>query len=195
MCKKIWNKSNILTFIGLACSIIGMYFCFLGKQYISIILLIFSGICDAFDGTFAKKMNKSLESNEYGIQLDSLVDIVSSGIFPIVICLSMGFTHIIDILIYTFFAICGITRLAYFNVNTKNENNHFCGLPITCSTILLPIVYLITKNEIAFMFCLLILSILFVSNIKIIKPSFKEKTLISSIGIIGILIILFKMWF
>lgn len=80
---------------------------------------------------------------------------------------------------------CGITRLAYYNVNSNNEN-YFVGLPITCSSIFIPLVFIITKNEIALMSVILLLSIAFVTNIKIKKPSLKIKVLLSVIGIIGV---------
>lgn len=147
-------------------------------------MLIVSGICDAFDGTIAKKLRKNIK-DDYGIQLDSLADILSSGIFPIIICISMGFNKNVDIIIYCIFIICGITRLAYFNVNTKNETTCFTGLPITCTTIILPIIYNL-KNEVLFMSVLLLLSILFVSNIKIKKPNLKTKLVLSLMGIIFI---------
>ena len=75
MIANIWKKSNILTFIGIIFAIIGIYFC--NRMYINgaMTMMILAGICDAFDGFVAKKLSND---NTYGIQLDSLADIISS---------------------------------------------------------------------------------------------------------------------
>ena len=190
MISNIWGKRNILTFIGIVFSIIGIYFCNIKFINEAIIMMILAGICDAFDGFIAKKINND---DTYGIQLDSLSDIISSGILPISLCLSMGYDSFIDIGVYIIFIICGITRLAYYNVNSSNDKC-FVGLPITCSTILIPLLYIIIKNEIIFMLALLILSISFITNIKIPKPSLRMRTVLSIMGliVIGLICALFK---
>lgn len=87
MISEIWKKSNIITFIGIIISILGIFFCYNNMQNYAIIMLILAGICDVFDGTIARRINKN--PNSYGIQLDSLADIISFGIVPICIGLSM----------------------------------------------------------------------------------------------------------
>lgn len=189
---KIWNKANLITFLGIVLSVIGIEMCFLQKQNIAIILLMGAGICDAFDGTFAKKVNKSKnENNKYGIELDSLADVFSSGLFPVIICLSLGGNSIISMIIYILFISCGITRLAYFNIeNYKSE--YFTGLPITFSTIAIPFVYLTARNEIAFTSCLGILSLLFVVNTRIKKPGIYLKITLTILAVISAIIIILK---
>lgn len=190
MIKEIWKKCNILTFVGIMFAVLGISFCFKGKTDFAIIALILAGICDAIDGPVARRINK--EESKYGIQLDSLADIVASGVLPISICMSMGYTNYIDMVIYAIFIICGITRLSYYNVNSKDEDC-FTGIPITSSTMVLPLLYIIIKNEIAFVAVIALLSIGFVLNIKIKKPSLIIKIILSIIGIIvSIYIILFK---
>lgn len=190
MIKEIWKKHNIVTFIGITFAILGIYFCYLGKISLSIVMLVLSGICDAIDGPIARKINGS--NSNYGALLDSLSDIVAFGVLPVSICIEMGGTAIIYIIVYTLFVICGITRLAYYNVNSSGEE-YFVGCPITCSAMVIPLIYLITKNQIVFIVALAILAISFVSNIKIKKPTIKMKILLSIIGIaILTYILLFK---
>lgn len=182
MVKQIWKIQNLITMLGLLAAIVGIILCYNNMINYSIILLVFAGICDGVDGTFARKISK--DDNKYGTHLDSLNDIVSSGIYPVIICMALGYTGVIDAIVYAIYMICGITRLAYYNVNSS-EKGHFVGVPITTSTILIPLIYLITKNEYAFLGGFVVLSILFVSNIKIPKPSMKVKVLLSIIGIIA----------
>lgn len=103
----------------------------------------------------------------------------------------MGYNHVLSVIAYSIFIIAGITRLAYFNVNSSKEN-YFCGVPITMTTILIPLEYILIKNEYAYSILIAILSILFISNIKITKPNLKTKIILSIIGVIIILGIALK---
>ena len=184
MCRKIWKIENILTFIEVMILTVGIKMCFDNIIWGSMICLIFLGILDGLDGKFAQKVRKNEENKEYGVQLDSLADIISSGVFPVIILYSMKFDNMLDVLVYIIFLICGVTRLAFFNVNNKENNEYFYGIPITASAIILPIVYLLTNNEIIYMVCLFLLSILYVSKLKIKKLNLKLKIFLSIIGII-----------
>ena len=184
MCRKIWKIENILTFIEVMILTVGIKMCFDNIIWGSMICLIFLGILDGLDGKFAQKVRKNEENKEYGVQLHSLVDIISSGVFPVIILYSMKFDNMLDVLVYIIFLICGVTRLAFFNVNNKENNEYFYGIPITASAMILPIVYLLTNNEIIYMVCLFLLSILYVSKLKIKKLNLKLKIFLSIIGII-----------
>lgn len=176
---EIWNKANILTFIGASCAIAGIYCCFVNRTDLSIIMLIMTGICDAFDGPIARRYTKA---KDYGSYLDSLADIVSSGVLVVCIGMALGFTSIIAFIVYTLFIICGITRLAYYGINSSKKK-YFTGVPITTTAIVIPIIYLINRtNEVLFLSSLIVLSILFVTNIKIKKPSLKVKAILSILG-------------
>ena len=69
MISNLWKKSNIVTFMGIAFSIVGVCLCFLGNIKYAIVMLMLGGICDGFDGPIARRINK--EANPYGIQIDS----------------------------------------------------------------------------------------------------------------------------
>lgn len=188
-----YNPSIILTFIGLFCTIIGIKFAICGKVGISLILLLASGICDTFDGTIASLIKRNEKEKKYGVELDSLVDIACFGIFPIIIAISLDYTSLLDILIYCFYIFCGVTRLAYFNVD-KDNKSFFRGLPITMSSFILPIVMLLSKSEIIVVGTLLILGILFIIDFKIPKSSLKLKLLYLLLGIIIISLIILKLF-
>lgn len=86
-------------------------------------------ILDVLDGRIARATNSS---TGFGLQLDSLADVISFGIAPSVLALVWGFS-VIDhrlawIAAFTF-TICGAMRLARFNVQAGNLR-HFVGLPI-----------------------------------------------------------------
>jgi CDP-diacylglycerol--serine O-phosphatidyltransferase len=86
-------------------------------------------ILDILDGRIARLMNSS---TGFGLQLDSLADVISFGIAPSVLALVWGLSGVEPRLAWTAaftFTICGAMRLARFNVQAGNLK-HFVGLPI-----------------------------------------------------------------
>jgi len=86
-------------------------------------------LLDGLDGRIARLTNSS---TGFGLQLDSLADVISFGIAPSVLALVWGLStadqRLAWIAAFTF-AICGAMRLARFNVQAGNLK-HFVGLPI-----------------------------------------------------------------
>ena len=116
-----WNKSVILTYIGMFFSITGMLICLTtGNIKHALSCLVVSGICDMFDGYVARKCKRTKEEINFGIQLDSLVDTLSFVAFPIIIMLKMGLTKWYHLIPLTMFGIGGIARLAHFNITTND---------------------------------------------------------------------------
>ncbi len=86
-------------------------------------------ILDMLDGRIARLTNSS---TEFGLQLDSLADVISFGIAPSVLALVWGLSTVDYSLAWIAaftFTICGAMRLARFNVQAGNLK-HFVGLPI-----------------------------------------------------------------
>lgn len=86
-------------------------------------------ILDMIDGRIARLTNSS---TEFGLQLDSLADVISFGIAPSVLALIWGLSAVDSRLAWMAaftFAICGAMRLARFNIQAE-ELKHFVGLPI-----------------------------------------------------------------
>lgn len=173
-----WNKTVILTYIGVIISIIGMYFALNCKFNYAYSCLIISGICDLFDGKVARMFKRTKEEEQFGIQIDSLADMVSFILFPIIIYMSMGITSWYAIIVYAIFALCGIARLAYFNIDVKEEKQDqpikfYRGLPVTYVALIMPLFELIVRwlnLNFLYLIEMFIISILFILNIKVIKP-------------------------
>ena len=174
-----WNKSVILTYIGLSLAVLGVMLILLKVDLkYAIICLMASGICDLFDGTVARRCKRTKEEKEFGIELDSLVDVFSFIALPLVILASINTTwyYLPIAIIYAIFA---IARLAYFNIKTADSNkaiSSYIGLPVTYVALIFPIIYLLSyliKNNIFIIFynlITLIVSILFILRIKVPKP-------------------------
>ena len=174
-----WNKSVILTYIGLALSVLGLMLVIFGIDIkYTMICLIASGICDLFDGTVARRCKRTKEEKEFGIELDSLVDVMSFIALPLVILFSINNTlfFIPIAIIYSIFA---IARLAYFNIKTADSNKaikSYIGLPVTYAALIFPLLfllsYLINNNIFIIIYDIvtLVVSTLFIIKIKVPKP-------------------------
>lgn len=160
-----WNKSVILTYISLGFAVLGIYLATaLQQPHLAIMCLMCCGICDMFDGKIARACKRNKEEIAFGIELDSLVDIVCFAALPIVIFISLGFTKWYNIISFILLAIAGVARLAYFNVITATKDGkavkYYEGLPITMAAAVFPVFYLLryVLSETAFfvMFTILI---------------------------------------
>ncbi|MDO4963307.1 MAG: CDP-alcohol phosphatidyltransferase family protein [bacterium] len=178
------HKSCLITYLGIVFGIFSMCFSIknIGSmdlkyfQY-SLIFLMLSGICDMFDGKFARSCKRTEEQKQLGIQLDSLADTFCFLAVPVVLMISLGLNSIIDIIIYSIFCICGVTRLSYFNVVCANDTNlkSYKGLPVTTTAIIYPVVGLLLNIlsldilKIIYLELTFITSILFVLKIDVLK--------------------------
>ncbi len=199
----VYRKCDWVTMTGTASAITGIILTVNGKTMYAVFCLIFSAICDAFDGVVARRFKSLKDYEVYGIELDSLNDAIAFGILPMMITLNICPKSIWLYVICVFFSIAGIIRLAYFNMLTttkKGSSKEFIGLPITASAIIVPLVYFITflvgkeYREIVFPITLLITGILFISPFKLKKPSSREKAALAILGIISVIVVLLKMF-
>jgi len=177
-----WNKSVILTYIGLAVSIFGIMMCFNNNEKsvsFAMACLIIAGICDLFDGVIARKCKRTEQEKNFGIELDSLVDTIDFIALPIAIFIQLQMNTWYHYIIMVFFAICGIARLAHFNIMIEDKNKpvkYYTGLPVTYTALIFPIFYLfkyiIPLNIFNILYTVLILlvAMLNIINVKIKKP-------------------------
>lgn len=173
-----FRKCDLITMLGTSLGFLGITFSFKSQYSLAIICLILCGICDAFDGTIARKYKYSNEAKEYGVQLDSLSDVICFGIFPAVLTVSLN-NSTISIIICIIYMLCGVIRLAYFNMlHTTNTGKKgiYIGIPITVIAGIYPLSYIIFKTinfsllKLIMPYILLITGLLFISKIEIKKP-------------------------
>ena len=199
------HKSVLITYLGVIFGVISMYFAFSKMAFAevsylrySLIFLILAGVCDMFDGKVARMCKRTEEEKEFGIQIDSLADTVNFVVLPVVIMLSLGMYSIIDIIIYTIFILCGISRLGFFNINATSDApvKYYSGLPVTTTAIIYPLFGLlrgiIDENifQIIYILVTLLTAFLFVLKFKV--PKFKGwfYIVIPILALIGIILLL-----
>lgn len=151
-----WHYGVILTYLSLALSICAICFAtaYNGPRRgdIAAFFTLLAGLCDAFDGLVARtRKNRTDGDRMFGMQIDSLCDIVSFGIAPIMVAVAMGMTRWYFVFAYVYFALCGLVRLAHYNVLEINkfynpeaeQKKEFEGMPITTISLSLPVFYLV----------------------------------------------------
>ena len=192
-----YNYTVWLTYIGMMSSVVGILFASVGNSTAAVICLMFSGFCDLFDGIVARtKKDRTDEERRYGIQLDSLSDVVCFGVLPAAIGFSIGADKIWQIVILVLFALCGLIRLAYFNVTeetrqqqTETKRKSYEGVPITSSALTVPLLFCFRKLigaafPIAYTFLLLINGAAFITPVKVKKPGKKGVIIMLALGVV-----------
>lgn len=211
-----YNYTVWLTYFSLICGSTGIAMCYIfpERPIFAVACLLLSGLCDLFDGKIARtKKDRTNSEKAYGIQIDSLTDLVCFGVLPASIMITMGMKVLDGNKVLWFlplalmFILFGMIRLAYFNVKELERqseeealtNSFFYGVPITMSSLIMPGVFCIARflaskefisPLVAFIiYCvgLFILGLLYVIKIKVVKPKKKGAIIMVSIGIVVIL--------
>lgn len=206
-----WNYTVYLTYIGLLSGFAGISLAFTHHPGWATICLLFCGFCDMFDGKIARtKKDRTNAEKQFGIQIDSLSDAICFGVLPAVIGLSVGKEcKAVSIVVGAFFTLCGVIRLAYYNVTEeerqrKEEGNrkYFDGVPIPASCGLVSLFILLAKYieavrdnlGIIFTIGLFVLGIAFITPIKVRKAGDRANLVILLMGAAAGILIILKLW-
>ena len=107
-----YNYTVLLTYAGFACGCCGIYYALSGHPGIGIILLLLAGVCDMFDGKVARTRKRTDAEKQFGIQIDSLSELVCFGLLPAVIGYASGLNRPLELAILVFFTLAALIRLA-----------------------------------------------------------------------------------
>lgn len=146
-----YDYTVILTYLSLVSAVMGMVCAHKGIFGAAMLCLFLSGFCDAFDGKVARtKKNRTDDEKAFGIQLDSLCDVISFGAAPAFACYCMGMDTAVGVVILCVYCVCAVIRLAFFNVQEakrqqveSGSNKYYRGLPVTTSALIFPLFYLL----------------------------------------------------
>ena len=160
----VYDYTVILTYGSLISAVSGIIISLSGDghPYIGAMLLLLCGLFDTFDGKVARsKKNRTQLEKDFGVQIDSLADLVAFGVFPVCIGFALYKRDLIDleggqknlltsvpmsliITLSTLFVLCALIRLAYFNVTVEEtqgegvEEKIYYGLPVTTTALIFP---------------------------------------------------------
>lgn len=206
-----YDYTVILTYISFISAVSGIFCASTMHLRWAIFFLAFSGLCDMFDGKIARtKKNRTDDEKAFGIQIDSLCDIVCFGVLPIVICYRLGMDRIYSMMILALYGLAGLIRLGYFNVmeakrqaQEEGARKYYQGLPITSMAIALPILFVVSPlfpTHSAFVVVLHIavtlVGFLFIFNFKLRKPSVKQVFLIVAVvaAVVAVIVFAWRGW-
>lgn len=140
-----YNLAGVLTFTGLILALAACLFSYLGQLPWAAVCLIYSGLCDLFDGWVARRFNRSPAEAAFGLQIDSLADMAAFGITPVVILLHSGLSVWADFPFFAFYSCAAAMRLAHFNQSRTaavSSSHHYTGLPVTFAALVFPLALL-----------------------------------------------------
>ena len=132
---------NFITLLNLLSGGIAVIFAVKGDLSIAALFVFFGIFFDFFDGFLARKLNVS---SEMGLQLDSLADLVTSGLAPALVLVNLielsilpsqdanCFLPYLGLLVL----LCSAYRLAKFNISTE-QSQFFIGLPTPANALLI----------------------------------------------------------
>lgn len=171
----IYDYTVVLTYMSLASAGLGIVMSLSrgGHPYFGVCCLIFCGVFDAFDGRVARsKKNRTEMEKNFGIQIDSLSDLVAFGVLPA--CIGIGLAQssvdlpgldvyamegaagilirvLMDVVLI-FYMLAAMIRLAYFNVTEEERQKkeggvrkYYTGLPVTTSAMIFATLLLVLR--------------------------------------------------
>ena len=143
-----YTWADFLTIGNASCGTISIFLCldYLATDnarflWAAFILLPTALVLDVLDG-YVARLNKKRQS-VLGADLDSLADVISFGVAPAVLGFTLGLRGGWDMLCLTYFVVCGVSRLARFNVTaaaladpSTGKVKYFEGTPIPTSILI-----------------------------------------------------------
>ncbi len=206
-----YDYTVIATYLATALGVGGIFLAADGLHLPAVFCLLLAGLLDTFDGRIARtKKDRSEQQKHFGIQIDSLNDLICFGVLPAMICrgayaaspayLSLGgpVGRILPPVWFDaalcFFVLAGLIRLGYFNVTeeerqegTSAARKYYLGLPITSSTLMIPLVYLLSvllpgASTAILTLGVLVTGLLFIAPIHVKKPGLPALCALALIG-------------
>lgn len=128
--KGVYLIPSLFTAGNLFCGFFSIVSTFSGQYWQAAIFIVLAHLLDGMDG-YVARLTKT--TSQFGIEFDSLADVVSFGVAPGILVYYWALTpwHTWGWLAACLYVACGALRLARYNVQARNvEKSHFVGLPI-----------------------------------------------------------------
>lgn len=150
----IWDYTVVLTYCSLLSATTGILISLSGHghPYIGVMFLLLCGLCDTFDGRVARsKKNRTQKEKDFGVQIDSLSDLVAFGVLPVCVGMALYKSDLFDearaqgivmtktpsllcavpfaliVAVSAIFVLAALVRLAYFNITVEETQGEGLG--------------------------------------------------------------------
>ena len=182
----VYDYTVIATYLSLLLGLGGLYSAAQNEPLDAMLCLMLAGLLDAFDGRIARtKKDRTEQEKRFGIQIDSLNDVVCFGVLPGVIGASLGGGEWWLRASVLFYILAALIRLAYFNVTEEerqsatNEHRHYyLGVPVTAASFVMPLFWALplrlgSAPAVIYAVGLTLLAFLFITPLRVPKPGLK----------------------
>ena len=193
----VYHPSVLLTYLGLSLSLYGIFFS--KSPAFSLILLILAGLCDTFDGMVGNSFQRNDLEKAFGVQIDSLSDLISFGVFPVQIFLQyFAKFGVFSFLLSVIYLLSVVTRLAYFNASGGEKKDYFTGLAVTYASFFIPLyglfsIYFSIEKIFPGEILYALLAFFFVFNCKMKKPGLKVRIGLLLLAILFVILLVRKL--
>ncbi len=132
----IYVLPSLFTVASLFCGFYAIIRAAQGSFKTAALLILVASVLDAIDGQVARLTRTD---TDFGVQFDSLADVVSFGVAPAILTHAWGLSPLgrVGWLITFLYVACGAARLARFNLRRHADRRYFVGLPIPAAAITL----------------------------------------------------------
>jgi len=187
-----YNAASLLTLLGLCLSVAVCALALKGSIELAVLCLIYAGLCDLFDGVVARRSQLAPAVRAFGMQLDSIVDMASFGLAPVVLALASGLRGVLGWVVAMIYVCAAAQRLAHFNSTGLEQvkgTNYYRGLPVTYAALIFPLVYAARAplgNTFGgwLMLAYLLVALAFVAPVPIPKPAGRAYVALPVLGLI-----------
>lgn len=199
----IYDYTVVLTYLGMLTAFSGITYAIRGALRSALICLMVSGLCDMLDGKIAStKKERTLRERRFGIQIDSLSDLICFGVLPAVIVYAYGREDGGGLCISGFYLLCALIRLAWFNVGEEEglerdagSRAFFCGLPVTSSALILPALFGLGRMRgwpfhVLGPAALVLMGVAFLTPFRVKKPGLFGKIIMVLCGVAELILLL-----
>jgi CDP-diacylglycerol--serine O-phosphatidyltransferase len=160
-----------------------------------------------FDGKIARTRKRTPDEKRFGIQIDSLCDVICFGVLPATIGYAVGMTEWYYWPILCAYPLCAVIRLAYYNVTeearqdqTEEVRQAYRGLPVTSAAIIVPFVFCLHNRidhfPVLYAALLVVTAFCFICPFTLRKPHKKGVILLLAAGLVefAVLMLLFHVF-
>ncbi len=145
-----WNYTVIATYASVCAATVGIWLARKDMVFYALLCLMLCGFLDMFDGKIARTRKRTQAEKRFGIQIDSLSDLIAFGVLPAAIGFSLGreTASLPVVMISVFYVLMALVRLGYFNVTeelrqteTTELRKEYLGLPVTSAALVFPLAF------------------------------------------------------
>lgn len=198
-----YNYTVILTYIGMLSGFCGIAFAFDEMFRLAILFLMIAGFCDMFDGAVASTRERTDNEKRFGIQIDSLSDLICFGVLPALITYCVCDKKPLALAIGCFYVLCALIRLAYFNVMEEERQaqeggrrTSYQGLPVTTAALAIPLFFFVDSllpqtRGLVFLGFMSLMALAFISPFRVRKPHHVGKIVMLLLGLAELAMMIF----